>query len=81
MRPYDGYYEDFDDLEEFAYNRSQALHKLIDDQRREERQRNRSRSFARDHRREAWELDDDVDWDSYVDDSCSGYFEDINGHY
>ena len=81
MRPYDYYDEDFDDTEEFASKRTRALHKLVDDYRREERRRDRFRNLGKRHHREAWEWDDDDDYDSFVDDSGLGYNEDINRHY
>ena len=82
MRPYEGYDEDFDDIEEFAYDRSQALHRLVNDQRREERHRNRHRSFARDRRhRDSWDWEDDDDWDTYLDDSSFDVKEVLNRQY
>ena len=82
MRPYNDYYDEFDDVEEFAYRRSQALQKLLDGHRREERHSNRHRSFSKDrHHREAWDWEDDDDWDSYLDDSSADFNNDLNSHY
>lgn len=82
MRPYNGYYEDFDDTEEFAYDRSQAFQKLLDECRREERHHNRHRSFSKDrHHRESWDWEDDDDWDSYLDDSNTDTYEELNSYY
>ena len=81
MRPYDDYDEDLDDIEEFARKRTRAFHKLVDDYRREERRRDRFRSLGKRRHREAWEWDDDDDYDSFVDDSIIGSYGDINRHY
>ena len=83
MRPYDGYYEDFDELEEFSYKKSQALQKLLDAHRREERQRNHQRDFYKPrHQKDEWDLDDDDDdWESYIDDTCGEYSEDLRDYY
>ena len=82
MRPYNGYYKDFDDTEEFAYDRSQAFQKLLDDCRREERHRKRHRSSSKDrHHRESWDWDDDDDWDSYLDDSNTDNYEELSSHH
>ena len=83
MRPYNGYYEDFDEFEELSYARSQALHKLLEGHRRDERQREHHRDYYKPrHQREEWELDDDDnDWDSYIDDICDEYSEDSSDRY
>ena len=75
MRPYDGYSDDFDDIEGFAYDKSRSMQRLIDEARREERQRNRFRSSTKDrHHLDNWNWDDD-------DDNCIDYNEDLNRHY
>ena len=86
MRTFDDYFDDIDDFEGFAYDRSQSLHRLVKDARREERHRNRHRNrhrgFSRDrHHRDNWDWENDADWDSYVDETCGEYYEDLNSHY
>ena len=82
MRPYDGYSDDFDNIEGFVYDRSRSLQRLVNDARREERHRNRFRSSAKDrHHLDNWDWDDDDDWDSYLDDSSADLYEEPNGHY
>jgi len=86
MRPYDGYSDDFDDIEGFAYDRSRSRQRLVNEARREEqreeRHRNRHRSYAKDrHHLDNWDWDDDDDWDTYLDDSSFEYSEDVNRHY
>lgn len=83
MRSFDGYYEDFDEFEQLPYQRSQALHKLIEAHRREERQRSHYRDVHKSrHQKDDWDLDDDDDdWDSYIDDTCDEYSEDFRDHY
>lgn len=82
MRPYDGYSDDFDDIEGFAYDRSRSLHRLVNEARREERHRNRHRNYAKDrHHLDNWEWDDDDDWDSYLDDSNNDILEELNVRY
>ncbi len=80
MRPYTGYYEDSEEVEDFSYSRSQALQKLLREHRREERIRheNRQRDYNKDRkRRHEWDWDDDDDdYDSYVDDNYGKYYED-----
>ena len=84
MRPYDDYSEDFDNIEEFAYDKSRSLQRLVNDARREERQRNRFRSFAKDrHHPDDWDWDDDDDgdWDSINDDSDLDFSRDLDRYY
>ena len=80
MRPYTSNYDDdsmaFDD---FAYDRSQALGKLLRAHRREERTRHENRNHGfnkgRIHHNE-WDWDDDDDdYESYVDDDFGQYYE------
>jgi hypothetical protein len=67
IRTYDDYLEDLDDAEGFAYDRSQSLHRLVKDARREERRRNRRRGLVLDRRdRDNWDWDDE--------DSSRGYY-------
>jgi hypothetical protein len=81
MRPDNDNFDDFDDVEGFAYDRSQSLHGLVKEARREERHRNRHRSFSKDrHHRDGGDWEDD-DWDSYDDGSTYEYYEDLNSHY
>ena len=79
MRPYTSYNDDPAGFDDFAFDRSQALGKLLRAHRREERIRheNRYRDFNKDrmHRNE-WDWDDDDDYESYVDDDFSQYYED-----
>ena len=84
MRPDTGYYDDPDGFEDFAYQRSQALGKLLRAHRREERIRheNRYHDLNKDSmHREQWDWDDDNDSDLYVDDTCSDYNEDFTERY
>ena len=84
MRPYNGYYEECDDSEDFVYGRSQALSKLLDGHRREERHKNCYRKAEKDkaekdrHRRDTWSWDSDGQ--PYVDGTCSHYSENMNGN-
>ena len=80
MRPYTSSH-DYDSvgLDDFAYDRTQALGKLLRAHRREERMRheNRNQDFikGRVHHNE-WDWDDDDDdYESYVDDDFSQYYE------
>ena len=62
MRPYDGYSDDFDDFEGFAYGRSRSLQRLAKEARREERHRTRVRSSSKTrHQLDDWDWDDDND--------------------
>ncbi len=82
MRPYNGYSDDFDDFEGFAYDGSRSSHRLVNEARHEKRHRNRFRSSAKDRRHlDNWDWDDDDDWDSYLDDSSTDFYEELNGRY
>jgi hypothetical protein len=82
MRPNNDHSDDFDDVGGFAYDRSQSLHRLVKEARREERHRNRHRGFSKDrHHRDNWDWENDADWDSYDDDSSYEFYEDLNSHY
>jgi len=82
MRTFDDYFDDIDDFEGFAYDRSQSLHRLVKEARREERHRKRHRGYSKDgHHRANWDWKNDADWDSYVDETCGEYYEDLNSHY
>jgi hypothetical protein len=66
MRPHNDYYDEFDDIDSFAFDRSWALQKLLDEHRRE--QRDSRESHRLDHfkgrRRHAdWDWQDEDDWD------------------
>lgn len=61
MRPRIDNYDDFDEVEDFAFERSQALQKLLDEYRREERSshhleklRGRRHSDSSDWEEEDW---------------------------
>ena len=81
MRPFTGYYDDPTGSDDFAYDRSQALGKLLRAHRREERIRHetRDRDFNKDriHHKE-WDWDDDDAYESFVDDDFSQYYENRN---
>ena len=84
MRPYDTYPDDLDEIEGFEYDRSQSLHGLVKEARREERHRNRHRhqGFSKDpYHRDPFDWEDEDDYDSYVDEICGEYYEDFNSHY
>ncbi|MDJ0759391.1 MAG: hypothetical protein QNJ19_08325 [Woeseiaceae bacterium] len=79
MRPYDGNSDDFDDIEGLVYERSQTMHRLVNDARREERHRNRHRNYAkRRYHDNDWDWDDGDDWDSYLDDVSAEFYRDTN---
>ena len=66
MRPYNDYYDELDDIDEFAFERSRAFQKMLDDYRREER--NNHDNHHLDHfkgrrRHINWNWEDDDDWD------------------
>ncbi len=82
MRPYTDYYEDPDEIEEFAYAKSQALQKLLEGLRREERHQTHHRGFQKKrYQREPWDADYNDDWDSYLDDSSADVFDQLIGRY
>ncbi|RZV34130.1 MAG: hypothetical protein EX272_13375 [Chromatiales bacterium] len=65
MRPHNDLYEDFDDFEDFAFEKSRAFHKLLDDYRREEHRSHRDhRNSNLKHRWDQvdWDWDDEDDW-------------------
>ena len=84
MRPYSDYPEEHEGFDDFSFDRTQALGKLIRAHRREERIRheNQDRDFnkGRIHHNE-WDWDDDDDYESYVDDDFSEYYENRNGSH
>ena len=66
MRPYNDYFDELDDIDDFAFERSQAFQKMLDNYRRVERNDHYSRHL--DHlkgRRKPvnWDWLDDDDWD------------------
>jgi arginine utilization protein RocB len=66
MRPYNDSYEDFDDFNDFAFEKSQAMRKLLDEYRREDRDSRRDHrlsnlKYKRD--RSDWDWEDFDDWD------------------
>jgi len=71
MRPYNGYNEDYDDTDEFAFRRSQAFQKLLDDHRRENCFRHENR--RRDYNKDRMHLDDS-DWGDLFDDDSYGQY-------
>ena len=82
MRPDEEYFEDLDFIDEFAYGKSRALRKLLEEHRREERREAHQRSPRKKrHQPESWDWDDEDDYDSYVDDNFGQYHEDRNGGY
>lgn len=82
MRSHNGYYEEFDDTEEFAYGRSRALQRLLDDCRREERYNKQQHGPDKyRYHRDSSDWEDDDDWDSYLDDNNDDILEELNLHY
>jgi len=64
MRQYNDIYEDLDDFDDFAFEKSQAFHKLLDEYRREERSSHRDHRFSNlKHRGDH----SDWDWEDYDD--------------
>lgn len=65
MRPYNGYYDDLDDIDDFAFVRSQAFQKMLDDYHREEHDRHANQQLGhfkgRRHHVD-WNWEDDDDW-------------------
>lgn len=62
MRPRIDDYDDFDDADYFAFERSQALQKLLDEFRREERGSHNLENFKGRRHHADWSLDEDEDW-------------------
>ena len=62
MRPRIDDYDDFDDADYFAFEKSQALQKLLDEFRREGRDSHHSESFKGRRHHADWSLDEDEDW-------------------
>ena len=66
MRPYNDSYEDSDDFDDFAFEKSQAFRKLLDEYRREERDNHRDHRFSNlKHKRNYsdWDWEDYDDWE------------------
>ena len=81
MRPYYPGNDEFDDLEEIAYSRSQNRRDILEQHRREERHRKQVHSLDKGSPyRGAWDWSD-ADRDYCVDDSCTEYFEDVSRIY
>ena len=84
MRPHNDFFEDFNDIEEFAYDRTRALRRLRDEHHREDRagnQNHRRNQFKGRRNHVGWNWDANEELNSYVDDNCKEYYEDSNGRY
>ena len=65
MRPYNDYYDELDDIDDFAFERSRAFQKLLDNYRREERDHHRNHDidqFKSRRRPDNWDWDEDDGW-------------------
>ena len=62
MRPRIDNYDDFDDANYLSFERSQALQKLLDEFRREERDSHHLENLKGRRHRANWSWDEDEDW-------------------
>ncbi len=66
MRPYNDYYDELDEIDDFSFERSQALRKLLDDYRRDERNGHMNHHLTQFKGRRNhvnWNWEDEDDWD------------------